>query len=156
MRTRRTLPLGRVAAALAVITPISFVIAIPWLKAQPDPVVFMVTAIAVAAMVLASTIVTTRTFGDLDEWQRAGVHVAIRWGGIIGSGIAVIAVALPFVQRKVAIAASALSGAATDVTTTTLAFTAGVCAVIMLQTVATMIMLFAWRIRMARPARTDT
>lgn len=144
--------------ALAIVPAIGFLAAIPWLKEQPDAVVFLaagiVTVLAVAAG-LAHSILSDRA---QDEWHRSGARFASQWGWLMGLCLIALLLALPPVHDLlfsiVSWAAVNLANApAPDREVVLLTFTFGFVTVSIIQIISTMLLAIGWFSWMSRAAR---
>lgn len=137
---------------IAIALPSSFLIAIPWLKQQPDWVVYVCTGIVATGTIACSLLLAMRQYQRSDEWHRSAVRFSSHWGWLAGGGLVVISLSIP--QLQVAIVA--LSGRLGDVTApderlVMMTFILGVICVIIAQTLCAMLFGAGWRFWMSRP-----
>ncbi len=144
-RRKSQSPIALVLLAVMVVAPLSVIVSIPWLKEQPDGVVFLFSGIAAAATILAgffSAILHDRT---LDEWERSNARFSSQWGWTTGAALVALLLSLPpFRDFFVARAADLADVANPDDTLVILAFTFGFAAVVMAQGICTMLLAIGW------------
>ena len=139
-------------AAAALLAPISFLSATPWLKSQPDGVVFLVGGIASTITIMASMGLAVIKDNQMDEWHRSAARFSSQWGWLSGAGLVVLLMALPPVHDLVTRIASIFAdGAPVDPTATPMTFLLGAMAVVIAQTLCTLLLSWVWRTRMSRP-----
>lgn len=139
----RTKPLLMVAAIL---TPIAFLAAIPWLKDQPDGVVYLFAGIAATITVLCSFAIAVIEERKMDEWHRTASRFATQWGWLAGGGLVALLLALPPVHTAIIAASGALAQEANpDQGLVLMAFTLGFMAVIVAQMLCTLVLSMIWR-----------
>lgn len=137
--------------AAAIIAPISFLAAIPWLKEQSDGTVYLFAGIAATITVLCSFALSILEERKMDEWHRTAARFASQWGWITGSGIVALLLALPpFHDAIIAMAGSLARVAEPDRVLVLLAFTLGFMAVVLMQTICTWTLSVIWRSRKSR------
>ena len=148
----RTVPLAKKGLlAAAVVAPLAFLAAIPWLKAQPDGVVYLFAGIAATVTVLCSFALAIMEDRNMDEWHRAAARFASQWGWIAGGGFVALLLALPPVHQAIVAASGWLAGIASpDRTLVLMAFTLGFMAVVLAQTICTWTLSVIWRSRKSR------
>lgn len=137
-----------------------FLAAIPWLKEQPDSLVFLlagVTAVIAVAAGLAHSILNDRAS---DEWHRSGARFATQWGWLTGLSLMAVLVALPpfhdLIFSTVSWAAINLAHEPVpDREVVILTFTLGFIAVVIMQTIATVVMSIWWFSRMSRSSNEE-
>ena len=88
-------PLAAIVLAIAVIPPIAFFSAIPWLKEQPDGLVFLFGGIASTLTIGASFALSVLQERRLDEWHRTASRFSSQWGWTIGSCVVALLLAVP-------------------------------------------------------------
>ncbi len=147
MSSRRQAPLPvRVSLlALMVVPPISVLVSIPWLKQQPDGLVFLLTGIASILTVGASVLLAVLHDRRLDEWERGNARFATQWGWM--GGLALVAVLLaisPIRELIVPLVASVTGVPDPNQKAVLLAFTLGFAAVALAQTLCTMVLAIGW------------
>ena len=139
------------ALALAVLAPASFLAAIPWLKDQPDGIVYLFAGIAATITVLASFALAVIEDRKMDEWHRTASRFASQWGWITGGGIVAILLALPPVHGAIIGLSATMAGIPDpDPTLVVMAFTLGFMAVVLAQALCTMVLSVIWRARKSR------
>lgn len=141
------------AAAFAFIAPISFLVSIPWLKAQQsDALVYLCAGIAATLTILASFVLAILGDRKMDEWHRSAARFSIQWGWLGGSGFVALLLAIPPVQDLIASMASSFSNnGSIDREAAILIFTAGFMAVVVAQAICIQTLSVIWRTRMSRP-----
>lgn len=136
---------------LALLAPVSFLLATPWLRNQPDDLVYLFAGLAATLTVTSSMALAVLKDRKLDEWHRSGARFANQWGWLAGSGFLAVAMAFPFVQDGVLALANTLSGeAAPDRKLILMTFLLGFMATVFLQMLATLLIGAIWRYRMSR------
>jgi len=155
MTTRRKAkpPLG-LLLGIMIVAPAAFLIAIPWLKQQPDNVVFLLAGIAATVAVVSSFVFAVLHDRQLDEWQRSNARFSSQWGWAAGSGLVALLLAVtPFRDFIVAWTTSLAEGPEANQKLVILAFTFGFGAVVIAQTVCTALFSIGWAFWKSRPAR---
>jgi len=137
--------------ALALLAPVSFLLAIPWLRDQADSLVYLFAGLAATLTVTCSMALAVLKDRKLDEWHRSGARFASQWGWLAGSAVLAVAMAFPPVQDAVLSLAGLWSGeTAPDPRLVLLTFILGFMATVFLQMVATLALGAVWRYRMSR------
>ena len=141
-------------AVVMVVPPIAIVAAIPWLRQQPDGLVFLLTGIAATLTVLASIALAVLNDRQIDEWQRSNARFSSQWGWTVGASLIALLLAVPAV-RDLIVSGAAVWGGVPDpdarlVVTT---FTLGFVAVVVAQAVCTFLLSLGWHFWMSRTAR---
>lgn len=132
---------------LAGLTPIAFVAAIPWLKDQPDGLVYIVTAIAAMTVLGASLRLGIVRERGADEYERMGARFASHWGMVAGGSSVALLIALPPVQELlVALAGAFAPEAVIDRPLVLLMFTAGFVACVLAQMIFNLLLGALWRL----------
>lgn len=135
----------------ALLAPISFLIAVPWLREQPDGLVYLIAGLASTLTVTSSMALAVLKDRKLDEWHRSGARFANQWGWLAGSGLLAVAMAVPPVQDAVLALASSASGEDAPYRKLVLmTFLLGFMATVFLQMLATLLLGAIWRYRMSR------
>jgi len=152
MSSRRFPAFSKVlTAAVAVVLPAAFLLSLPWLRTQPDGLVYLFAGLAALGTVGASLLLAVIKDREIDEFHREGERFSIQWGWLSGSASFAILMAVPVVQDLVIAAAAAISGiAAPDKKLVLLTFMAGFVAVLFMQTICTIAFSLLWHGRMAR------
>ena len=141
-------------AVVMVVPPIAIIAAIPWLRQQPDGLIFLVTGIAAALTVLASLALTSLNDRQIDEWQRSNARFSSQWGWTIGAGIVALLLAVPPVRDLIVAGAEIWGGMASpDARLVIMTFTVGFMAVVVSQAICTMLLSLGWHVWMSRDAR---
>jgi hypothetical protein len=139
--------------ALAVIPPIAFVAALPWLKQQPDALVFLFAGIASTLTVVASFLLAILQDRKLDEWNRSNARFSSQWGWTAGASLVALLLALPpFRDLIVSLAASWAQTPIPDQKLVLLTFTFGFMAVVVSQLVCTAVLSIGWAFWKSRSA----
>jgi hypothetical protein len=141
------------AAVLMVLFPISFVIAMPWLREQSETMVHLFGGIAATGTVVASFVLAVLKDQDLDEWHRGAARFSNQWGWLAGGGLVAILQGLPPFQNLIKYLTTRLVES-TDTTEQTIlfAFMLGFMAVIVAQMICTLALSKGWRSWMTREA----
>lgn len=139
---------------LAVVPPLSFVAALPWLKQQPDELVFLFAGIASTLTVVASFLLAILQDRTLDEWNRSNARFSSQWGWTAGASLVALLLALPpFRDLIVSLAASWAQAPDPDQKLVLLTFTFGFMAVVVAQLVCTAVLSVGWAFWKSRSAR---
>ncbi len=137
---------------LVLVAPISFLLAIPWLRQQPDAVVYLCAGIAATITVVGSMIVAIFKDRELDEWHRTAVRFSNQWGWLTGAGLVALLLALPPVHDLLFNLSMAFSeGQEPDRTLVLMIFTFGFMVTVLAQSACTMLLNAMWRSQMSRP-----
>jgi len=148
------LPLQALLLALMLIPPLSVVAAIPWLRQQPDGMVFLLTGAASALTIVASFALAILHDRKMDEWQRTNARFSSQWGWAAGAGLVGLLLALPPFRELIVSAVANLADAQNpDQKLVTLAFTFGFMAVVAAQGLCTVVTSIGWTFWKSRPAR---
>ncbi|MCZ8193678.1 hypothetical protein [Brevundimonas sp.] len=140
--------------ALMVLPPVAVVAAIPWLKQQPDGLVFLLTGIAAALTVLASTALAVLHDRNIDEWQRSNARFSSQWGWTLGAGLVALLLALPPVRDLIVSVAAVWGGVPSpDPALVIMTFTFGFMAAVVAQLLCTIVLSLGWNAWMSRDAR---
>ncbi len=143
-----------VLAALCVVPPIAFVAALPWLKQQEDGLVFLVTGITAALVILASVALAVLQDRHLDEWQRSNARFSSQWGWTIGGCVVALLLALQPIQELIVAGAAIWGGEPNpDRRLVITTFTFGFMTVVLAQGVCTALLSFGWMFWKSRPAQ---
>lgn len=138
-------------ATLAVVSPISFIAAIPWLRQQPDVLVYIFAGIAATLTVAASFALAVLKDRELDEWHRSAARFSSQWGWLTGAGLVALLLALPPVHDLiVGLAASSAQVPEPDRQLVLLTFMFGFMAVVGAQMACTLLLSLIWRFWMSR------
>ena len=144
----------RTLALVMVVPPLAFFASIPWLRQQPDGLVFLLTGIVAALTVLASIALAVINDRHIDEWQRKNARFSSQWGWTVGAGLVVLLLALPPVQDLIVSGAEIWGGVPNpDSRLVITTFTFGFMAVVITQTLCTMLLSLGWHMWMSRDAR---
>ena len=136
---------------LAIGFPIAFLVSIPWLKQQPDSIVYLCAGIAATGTVVASFVLAIHKDQEFDEWHRSAARFSSQWGWLAGASVIAILLSVPPVQDAIVATAGNLAGVtAPDHTLTLMAFTVGFMGVVLAQMICTQILSAAWRFWMSR------
>ncbi len=156
MSTRRQsrFPLRTLLLVLMVLPPIAIFAGIPWLKQQPDSLVFLLSGIAAILTVVASFGVAILTDRQIDEWQRSAARFSGQWGWTIGAGLVALLLSFPpFRDLIVATVADWADVANPDQKLVVLAFAFGFGGVVIAQGLSTMLLSIGWALWMSRSPR---
>lgn len=139
------LPLKVLFGALMIIPPAAVLVSIPWLKQQPDGLVFLLTGAAAALTIAASFALAVLHDRHIDEWERSNARFASQWGWAAGGGVLGVALALPVVRGAIVTLAASMTGVSNpDQQLVVLVFTAGFIATILTQLACIVLLSFAW------------
>ena len=139
------------AMGLMLFFPISFLVAVPWLKEQPEGTLYLVAGIAATGTVIASYILAVLKDNDLDEWQRGAARFSNQWGWLAGSGLVAILQSIPaFRQLVVDAACSLAAGTGSSDQQIVFAFFLGFLAVVLAQMLCILALNRGWRFWMSR------
>lgn len=132
-------------AALCILPPLAFVASLPWLKQQPDDLVFLITGITAAIVILGSLALDVLVDRRLDEWQRSNARFSLKWGWAVGLSVIALLLALPPFQDLL-VHWAAIWGDVPDPDRrlVIVTFTAGFVAVVVAQTVFTTLASIGW------------
>jgi len=131
--------------------PILFIAGIPWLKQQPDSVVYLCAGIAATGTVVASFLLAIQKDQSFDEWHRSAARFSSQWGWLAGAGVIAILLSFPPLQNAiVAVSANLGNVAAPDRTLVLMAFTIGFMSVVFAQMICTLLISAGWRFWMSR------
>lgn len=135
---------------IAICIPIAFFAAIPWLKKQPDVVVYFVGGIAAFIEIGVSMLLAAKKDREADEWHRGAWRFGAQWGWILGAGIVPIVMSFPQFHDLILSFARSLDGGELTEKVVLLTFMAGFAAVVLLQSLCTTAFSLGWRIWMSR------
>lgn len=139
--------LGMIAIGL----PILFIAGIPWLKQQPESVVYLFAGIASAGTVIASIVLAIQKDQKCDEWHRSAARFSSQWGWLAGAGAIAILLSVPPLQNAIVTVSGSLGDvAAPDKKLVLMAFTVGFMSVVIAQMVCTLLLSAGWRSWMSR------
>ena len=131
--------------------PISFFLALPWLKQQPDMVTFIAGGIASIGTVAISLVIAVQKDADLDEWSRSGARFANQWGWLAGAAMIVAITAIPPLRSLIVALAGQVSEVANpDDRLVLISFMLGFSGLVLAQTLCTVVLGFWWRHWMTR------
>jgi len=137
--------------AAALLAPIIFLAAIPWLKEQPDGIVQLFAGIAATITVLCSFALAIIDDRRMDEWHRAASRFSTQWGWLAGGGTVALLLSLPPVQAIITKSSGVLAGVDNpDTKLVLMAFMLGFMAVVITQMLCTLALSAFWRSRMSR------
>lgn len=140
------------ASVLTLVAPISFLLAIPWLRQQPDSIVYLCAGITATITVVGSIVVAIFKDRELDEWHRTAARFSNQWGWLIGAGLVALLLALPPVHDLLFNLSIAVSkGHHPDRTLVLMIFTFGFMITVLAQSACMMLLNAVWRSRMSRP-----
>ncbi|MDP2764124.1 MAG: hypothetical protein Q8O54_04725 [Brevundimonas sp.] len=141
-------------ALVMVVPPIAVVAAIPWLRQQPDGLVFLLTGIAAALTVLASIALAVLHDRRIDEWQRSNARFSSQWGWTLGAGMVALLLALPPFRDLIVSGAAVWGGMPNpDSRLVIVTFTFGFMAAVFAQVLCTLLLSLGWQAWMSRDAR---
>jgi hypothetical protein len=89
------LPLRALLLALMILPTVAVFVGIPWLKQQPDAVVFLLSGLAAALTIVASFALALLHDRHIDEWQRSNAGFSSQWGWTAGASLIALLLALP-------------------------------------------------------------
>lgn len=145
-------PYSKLAFILIMIgLPISFLVGIPWLKQQPDSVVYLLAGTAATGTIVSSFLLAIGEDQKCDEWHRSAARFSNQWGWLAGAGGIAILLSVPqFQDAIVEIAGSLANGVEPDRKIALMAFTAGFMSVVFAQALCTLVLSAGWRYWMSR------
>lgn len=140
--------------ALMVVPPILVLVAIPWLKQQPDGLVFLLAGLAATMAVVASLALAVLHDRQLDEWERSNARFSNQWGWTAGTALIALLLALPPIRDFiVSVVTSWVPAPQADQNLVLVAFVFGFMAVAVAQTVCMALLSIGWAFWMSRSAR---
>jgi hypothetical protein len=146
-------PLQIALFAVMVIAPLSVLLALPWLKEQPDEFVFLYSGIAAAITVAAAFATSVIQDRHLDEWQRSASRFSTQWGFAIGAGVVALLLSVPsFRDWMVSTVADVADVPDPDQKLVILAFTFGFGFVVLATGLCTVLLSIAWVYWKSRPS----
>lgn len=149
-------PLRALFAALMTAPPVCFVLAIPWLRQQPEDLVFLLTGVTVTATLLAAFALAVLRDREIDEWHRTAGRFAVQWGWAAGASLVALLLAAPPVRDAIAsVVALGAEGVEVDREAVVLAFTLGFMAVVLAQLACVVLLSAGWIWWMSRSTRED-
>jgi len=132
----------------------AILLAIPWLKRQPDELALLLTGVAAALTVLASIALAVLNDRKLDEWQRTNARFASQWGWTVGAGLFALLLVLPPVHDLIVWGAEIWGGTPNpDVRLVLTTFTFGFIALVIAQVFCTALLSLGWHLWMSRAPR---
>lgn len=144
-RRQAPLPVRVLLLALMIAPPLAVLVSLPWLSEQADGLVFLLTGIAATVTVVASVLLSILHDRRLDEFERGNARFATQWGGVAGTALVAVLLALPPVRDTIVASVASVVGAGdVDQQAVLLAFTLGFAAVAIAQTVSTMALAIGW------------
>lgn len=148
------LPLRALFAALMIIPPISIFAAIPWLKQQPDGLVFLISGIAATLTVVASFALAILHNRRLDEWHRSAARFSSQWGWTAGACLVALLLALPLFRDLIlSVVTSWAPATHPDEELVVLVFTLGFMVVVVAQLLCVGLLSVGWSFWMSRSTR---
>jgi hypothetical protein len=153
-RSQSRLPLRALLVALMIVPPIAVFAGIPWLKQQPDAVVFLLSGLAAALTIVASFVLALLHDRRIDEWQRSNAGFSSQWGWTAGASLVALLLALPPFRDFIVSSTANLADAPNpDQKLVVLAFTFGFGAVVLAQGMCTALLSIGWAVWMSRGVR---
>lgn len=142
-RSRR--PTRALLIAIMIVAPLSVFVSIPWLKEQPDGVVFVFTGIASTLTVLAALAFGILQERGLDEWHRSAARFSTQWGWLAGASLVALLLAWPPIRDLVVSLSANLAGVADpDHKLVVLAFVFGFIATVLAQVMCIAVLGTVW------------
>jgi hypothetical protein len=135
------------------VPPIATFAAIPWLRQQPDELVFLLGGIAATLTVVASFSLAVLRDRQIDEWQRSSARFSSQWGWTTGACLVALLLAFPPFRDLIVSGASIWAGPNADPELVILTFTFGFMAVVLTQVICTALLSLGWHFWMSRSAR---
>ena len=146
-------PLQIALFAVMIIAPLTELLALPWLREQPDEFVFLYSGIAAALTVAAAFGASIIQDRHLDEWQRSNARFSTQWGFAVGTGVVALLLSVPaFRDWMVATVADVADVADPDQKLVILAFTFGFGAVVLATGLCTALTSIVWVHWKSRPS----
>lgn len=136
---------------IAIGLPILFIAGIPWLKQQPESVVYLFAGLASVGTIMASLLLAIQKDQKYDEWHRSAARFSSQWGWLAGAGAIAILLSVPALQNAIiAVSGSLGEVAAPDKKLVLMTFTVGFMSVVIAQMVCTLLLSAGWRYWMSR------
>lgn len=151
---RRSRPLlFGLLVALCFAPGIAVVASIPWLKQQPDDLVFLLSGIAGAVTVAAGLALGVIHDRHLGEWERSNSRFSSYWGEAIGTSlVALLLLVPPFRDLIVSVVANWADAPNLDQKPVVLAFVFGFMALVIAKTVCMAFLSIGWALWKSRSA----
>lgn len=149
--THRGFSLHTALIILAVLTPIAFLSALPWLDSQPDWVVLSLGGAAALIEIVSAFALTALKDRKADEWHRGATRFGAHWGWLVGAGVVPLLITLPpFQGLVIAFATNIDPDAQVTEKMALMTFLAGFMTVVMLQAIFSAVFSLTWRMWMSR------
>lgn len=144
--------------AIAIVPAIIFLAAIPWLKQQPDSLVFLLSGITSVLAIVAGFSHSILSDRQADEWHRTGARFSQQWGWLTGLCVVTFLIALPpfhdFLFAVMSwVAVNLALAPVPDREMVLLTFVFGLMTVVVMQTLSTIVLAIGWFSWMSRSAR---
>ena len=127
---------------------------IPWLKQQPDDLVFLLSGIAATVTIAASLALAVIHDRRMDEWERSNSRFSSFWGDAAGTSlVALLLLVPPFRDWIVSVVANWADAPNPDQTLVILAFVFGFMAVVLARVAFMALLSIGWALWMSRSTR---
>jgi hypothetical protein len=147
-------PIFALFVALCLAPGIAVVAAIPWLKQQPDDLVFLLSGIVVAVTITASLVLAIVHDRGMDEWERSNSRFSSYWGDAAGTSlVALLLAAPPFRDWVVSVVANWADASNPNQKLVILAFVFGFMAVVIARVAFMALLSIGWAFWKLRSAR---
>ena len=141
------------AGSLMGLFPLCFLVAIPWLREQPQSVVYLFGGVAATGTVVSSFVLAVFKDQELDEWHRGAARFSRQWGWLAGGSIIAILQGVPAFRTVIMnITSSLTNSAGSPSAQVAFAFMLGFMAVILAQMICILALHKGWRFWMSRDA----
>jgi hypothetical protein len=128
--------------------------AFPWLRQQPDDLIFLVTGIAGTLTILASLALAIVHDRSIDEWQKSNSRFSSHWGEAAGTSLVALLLNLPPGREWiVSVVADWADVPNPDAKLVILAFVFGFGTIVLARAVCMAVASIGWTFWKSRPAR---
>lgn len=140
--------------ALCLVPGLSVVASIPWLKEQPDELVFLLSGIAATVTILASLLLAILHDRSMGEWERSNSRFSTHWGDAAGTSVVALLLSVPVFREWVVATVAAFAGTPDiDQKPVILAFVGGFMALVLTRIIFVAAFSIGWTFWKSRPAR---
>jgi hypothetical protein len=126
---------------------------LPWLKQQPDNLVFLITGIAGFVTILASLALSIVFDRRMDEWERSNSRFSSFWGDAAGTSLVALLLCLPAGREWIVDTVANWADAARTDQLVILGFVLGFVAVVGSRVVCMAVLSIGWTLWKSRGAR---
>lgn len=139
--------------ALCFLPGLGIVLSIPWLKQQPDDLVFLLSGVAAAVTIFASLALAILHDQYMDEWQRSNSRFSTFWGDATGTSLIALLLAVPaFRDWIVALVADWADAPDANAKLVIITFVSGFMAVVIARITFTVFLSIGWTFWKSRGA----